>query len=390
MDYTPNLNLFKYDTAEDGKQVFSIDTALNDNWDILDERVSQIRIPLLTTQWSDHILNDVSWLRADTFSWQSGSIYTGVYDLLTEQLATCEDTISETIGSTTIEYFKTENGMKIVTADQAENVSAIYEETGCGWYYILDTENQQFKLPRNKHGFTGLRTSVGDIVEAGLPNIEGTIPAATASANTGTLITGAFVNTGVAPSKTYNASTGEYQNTATSFSASRSNSIYGNSDTVQPPAVQMYLYFYVGGFSQSATEQTAGLNSELFNGKVDTDLGNFEADNLNQTQKDKFIGWGMPDYTAGVSTNVPMGEANAITMSFRGIWVVCKAISNTYADVYINGVQTAFRILDTVSGVALASMSIPVDAGDSVYINDTYTSELNIATLYPYKGVNND
>jgi hypothetical protein len=39
----------------------------------------------------------------------------------------------------------------------------------------------------------------------------------------------------------------------------------------------MYLYFYVGQFSQSATEQTAGLNASLFNGKVDLDLGNLDA-----------------------------------------------------------------------------------------------------------------
>jgi hypothetical protein len=31
----------------------------------------------------------------------------------------------------------------------------------------------------------------------------------------------------------------------------------------------MYLYFYVGNFEQSAIEQTAGLNAELFNGKAD-------------------------------------------------------------------------------------------------------------------------
>ncbi|MBS7401776.1 MAG: hypothetical protein KIG16_04650, partial [Eubacteriales bacterium] len=52
---------------------------------------------------------------------------------------------------------------------------------------------------------------------------------------------------------------------ATSTNASQSNSIYGASDTVQPPATQMYLYFYVGNFEQSAIEQTAGLNAEMFN-----------------------------------------------------------------------------------------------------------------------------
>lgn len=37
---------------------------------------------LLDFKWTDHILNEMSWLRADTFSWQSGDVYTSVYNLL--------------------------------------------------------------------------------------------------------------------------------------------------------------------------------------------------------------------------------------------------------------------------------------------------------------------
>ena len=39
---TTNLNLFKYDTATDGKEVFSINTALNDNWDKIDTSVGEL------------------------------------------------------------------------------------------------------------------------------------------------------------------------------------------------------------------------------------------------------------------------------------------------------------------------------------------------------------
>ena len=39
----------------------------------------------------------------------------------------------------------------------------------------------------------------------------------------------------------------------------------------------MYLYFYVGEFTQTAIENTAGLNAGLFSGKADTDLGNVSA-----------------------------------------------------------------------------------------------------------------
>lgn len=41
--YTDELQLFKYDTDTDGKQVFSIDTAMNDNWDKIDAFATAIR-----------------------------------------------------------------------------------------------------------------------------------------------------------------------------------------------------------------------------------------------------------------------------------------------------------------------------------------------------------
>jgi hypothetical protein len=51
----------------------------------------------------------------------------------------------------------------------------------------------------------------------------------------------------------------------------------------------MYLYFYVGDYSQSAIEQTAGLNSELFNNKVD-----LNASNLSSQGMSYIAGLGMP------------------------------------------------------------------------------------------------
>lgn len=42
-------------------------------------------LPILTYQYTDHILNDIQWLRADTYSWQSGSVYSSVYNKLVEE-----------------------------------------------------------------------------------------------------------------------------------------------------------------------------------------------------------------------------------------------------------------------------------------------------------------
>lgn len=211
---------------------------------------------LLDFKWTDCIMNDVSWLRADTFSWQPGDVYISAYNHLVADISgTTAET--ETIGSYTVTFYRATDGHKICLADQETTVLNIYNESGIAWYYIIDTTNTQFKLPRTKFGFEGLRTNVGDKIKAGLPDVSFTVP----TTDVHHTVTGG-------PSYIY---TGSSKST---FSLSTANPIYGNSNTVQEQATQMYLYFYVGDYSQTAIEQTAGLNSELFNGKADVNLSN--------------------------------------------------------------------------------------------------------------------
>lgn len=103
---------------------------------------------------------------------------------------------------------KSSNGFIILDPAQEQWVFDTYNNTGVAWYYILDQTNHRFKLPRTKYGFVGLRDSVGNIVDI---------------ATSGT----------------------------------------------ETKATQMYLYFYVGNYTQTAIEQTAGITSEQLNAKVD-------------------------------------------------------------------------------------------------------------------------
>ena len=234
---------------------------------------------------SDHILNEMSWLRADTFSWHNGDLYKAAYEhLSTEYTNVASNPLTETIGEYTITYYRAEDGHKIVLANQEDTVDNIYNASGVAWYYIIDITNKRFKLPRTKYGFTGLRDTVGNYIKAGLPNITGTfdlmlngtlVESGIRSSLTATNTTGAFSTT-----KTTNVdwhlttdkiSTNENGHYTPNFNASRSSSIYGNSNTVQPPATQVYLYFYVGEYSQSAIIQTAGVTTEVLNNKLDKD-----------------------------------------------------------------------------------------------------------------------
>lgn len=229
------------------------------------------RLPeLLEHRFFDHILNTLSWLRADTFSWQDGTVYTAAYnELLTEYNNAAS--ADETDGS--ISFKRTPKGYKICAADQHDNVSALYDSTGVAWYYILDVPNQRFKLPRTKFGFTGLRTGAGNYVAPGLPNITGTLETIPVS----TTVDGKGAFRRSTTPNTVGASAGGASWSNVTFDASLSNPTYGNSTTVQPPATEMYLYFFVGNYTQTAIEQTAGLNAEMFNGKADVEALNGKA-----------------------------------------------------------------------------------------------------------------
>lgn len=241
---------------------------------------------LFQHQWFDYELNDLAWLRADTFSWQSGTVYANAYNHLVADI----DGISpatETVGGQTVTFYRAADGHKIVLADQETTVGNIYTSTGVAWYYILDTVNNRFKLPRTKYGFNGLRGNVGDYIPESLPNISGGFTVI----NDGTDKTlkdafGCNYLTHVAksnyPYTNAKQSSADYSVPILHTDASRSSSAYQNGAPVQQRGTQQYLYFYVGQYTQSAIEQTAGLNAELFNNKIDIDGNNVIAAGANK------------------------------------------------------------------------------------------------------------
>ena len=340
-------------------------------------------MPLLSFMWADHQLNDISWLRADTFSWQSGTVYTAVYQHLVDDIdgITAE---SETVGGITISFYRAPDGHKITTDESA--VLSIYNATGVAWYYVLDTVNTRFKLPRTKFGFTGLRTGVGGYVEPELPNITGSVNLT----GSGVTTTPLFNANDVADSALYNnvsITAGRYRNdnnTGSGYNrieidASRSSSIYKDGATVQPPATEMYLYFYVGQFTQTAIEQTAGLNAELFNGKAGVDL-----DNVSANGKATAVGWGLPDYTAGVS--ISSGYV-ATQKCWLHAYTSGDGANNQSGEgiVYVNNVRVVGARVTSWSYQTTNEIMVPLDVGD-VVTSYTLRGTANMK-IFPMKGL---
>ena len=293
---------------------------------------------LFDFKWTDHLLTDMSWLRADTFSWQDGTVYTEVYNhLVADYNGGTSQT--ETVGSYTITYVLATDGHKITTDET--NVANIYNESGVAWYYIVDTTNQRFKLPRENPAREVLGQSapvIGNgtpISICGSSTTETTLWQSTVS-GTGGIVVGDVVS-----------SSGSGNRIKLSQDPTKSGMIADLSETTGIYKGKQYLYFYVGQFSQSATEQTAGLNSELFNGKADVDLSNAAA-NASASEKETIVGCGIPDYTAGVSITsgyvttkpclikiVPVWNGNTSSLSEPFAWDIASSIyggSNKFAD----------------------------------------------------------
>ena len=216
---------------------------------------------LFDVKWSDHILNDENWLRSELFSWHSGITYNNAYNHLVNDIGG-KTPVTEVLNDLTLTYYLADDGHIICLADQEETIDEIYSTFGIAWFYILDVENSRFKLPRTKFSFKGIRDSVGFNCYESLPNIRGRFGGGLANNATGAFYWGGSYSGDAADG---GGSTDGYIN----IDASRSSAAYQDNAPVQERATQMYLYFYVGGFSPSATQQTAGLNSELFNQKVD-------------------------------------------------------------------------------------------------------------------------
>ena len=319
---------------------------------------ASINMPLFHHFWSDYEVNDVNFLRADTFSWQDGTAYEGPYQHLVDDID--GKTIqTETVEGITIQFYLADDGHKICPASEEANVLALYTMSGVAWYYILDTVNQRFKLPRTKYGFVGIRDAVGKYVPESLPNIT-----AFSQLAPGVSIGAIQPGTTTTVFKYNGTTTGQNL----SFNASQSSPAYQDNAPVQQRTTQMYLYFYVGNFTQTAVENTAGLNASLFNGKADLDLNNVNSTGISFLWN-KFL----PDFANAENITTSGYTVNADGYILLNN-VTCPINQNIVFS--INGVGV-FGVSHPSSWIEKINALLPVTAGDVI----TWTSSIANGSL---------
>lgn len=262
------------------------------------------RPTLFAHEWDDKLRNDVQWLRGDTFSWQDGKVYKAAYKHLYDDWASGYTIKTDVVAGHTLSYRLAADGHKIVPAAYESIVAAIYEDTGIAWYYIIDTTNKRFKLPRDNSGVNRvlIKTlnlgagwariySDGWVEQGGLipaNNYTGTVELPITMADTNYYLSVTVITNRTAASFDDELYPRELLTTGfalRNFSGGQGKGGrweacgYGNTKYLKNISTQFtteykYLYFYVGKYTQSALLNTAGMKTETVNDKADRNLLN--------------------------------------------------------------------------------------------------------------------
>ena len=175
--------------------------------------------------------------------------------------------------SNTCTYTSTDNVQLLnCFTDETSWQSSVTTYGVCG-KFVYNSTNSTVRLPKIT-GFTEgtvTESEQGSLTEAGLPNITGSLQFwSSAYEPTGE---GAFGSKTSSASAAANA--GDTMRFYTqSFDASLSNSVYGNSETVQPQAVKVLYYIVVATSTKTEAEVDIDEIATDLNGKADVDLNN--------------------------------------------------------------------------------------------------------------------
>lgn len=337
------------------------------------------RPSLLQPFWSEYKLDRMDMLRADTFSWQDGVKCSAVYNLL---LGEYNNTASTEQTENGITFKVTPRGFRIADSTQEQAILNLYNTTGVAWYYILDTTNQRFKLPRMKYLASVNSKQAPIVAGTELTSLGNSLKFGTSSTTSAN-----WYNIVQKPASSDVRLAILMSGESVKPNAIDQSNLYADvANAVTPQTLDnMYLYFYVGEYTQTAVEQTAGLNAELFNGKVDLNFNNM---NPSQTAKNTIIGWGMPDYSAGVSKS-----ANEIyTASYDCFVAVSQVVRNIAGGAGISLYDTNNNLIlvqnntcpNTSESANSASLFIPKNYKYKV----TFVQGSITVSEYPLKGVN--
>ena len=244
--------------------------------------------PLFTPMIFDHVLSG-----NDAVGWAlQGSVISNTYP---EAVSKIQELYTEGVETQyrNITCKRSVDGRYIADIEQKPAIDQLFTLTGIADFYIWDSINQQFYLPRTKwfNQMTLDTTMVNNYNEPGLPNITGDAG--------GYSPTGSRVVSGSFYLDNDSQGWGDFDADAPciqmKFDAARSSAVYGESDTVQPPSSNKLLYYKVGNTLTNESEiDVANLTNDVLNvqnsltNKADANLGNCTKPYVTETYENDY------------------------------------------------------------------------------------------------------
>ena len=246
----------------------------------------------------------------------------------------------------------------------------------CG-KFVYDSENNTVRLPKITGFIEGTTdvTALGDLIEAGLPNITDDLHVHwrdysggyTVDPETNTV----FYYNGYTAKTSYpnvnGQSSGSYPHDfKVSFDLSRGNPIYGNSNTVQPQSIKVLYYICIATSTKTEIEVDIDEIATDLNGKADVDLSN-----LNASGKSFASGLSMPssryiDLTLGASGSIYTAPAN-------GYFCVAKKSGGT--NQYLGLTSYGLDVTVYYDSGMVARNFIPCKKGGTITVNYNMTGD---------------
>ena len=218
--------------------------------------------------------------------------------------------------------------------------------------------------------------ALGDLVEAGLPNITGKLATSVNrailwDAGASIIADGSFAASGSGANS--NAGTNGSGSNTISFDASRSSSIYGNSNTVQPQSIKGYMYIVVA--TTTKTEIEIDIDNVVTDLNQKVDISNMV--DISEAGQD-ITNLVMPDYSAGIS----IANDTLFTAPSDG-WIVCRQNADNGSGQVIIAGQTFVTINESGNSSIAQCSTFLISKGETFRATLVQT-----CVFFPLKGVN--
>lgn len=390
---TPTLGLNKPEKGD-----FDWDLPLNENWDILD-RFGGAQLPLLATIDLDYKLSGdaaIGWaLQGSTLS---GNTYTSLWTAMKAAYDRSTAANETHYGKTYSVRTDAVTGWRFVTDDVHNSaLSAMGDSLG----HVLNTNAKTIRL-RACYFTYDLPTQdtryIGTIWDETLPNIKSEFYVSNVTQDFKGQQVGAsktkemfkFTQTGGTTGAAWNPAGGIFTLKANTFNTSLLGvSPYRDNSLVRPQSKSLLRYYKVGNTITNVENINVGNVLKELQALSDNSA-NVSLSNVSSAGKQTSVGWGMPNYAAGVSVSFPLSNSK-FTAPSKGIYMVNAkwAGNNNGVHAFVNGTKIASGGNSQPGGAYVdtgSSVFIPLDKGDILYFDEACRA-VRLSMFYPMKGV---